>query len=77
VRRSIDLQEWFHQGPEPLADLAGALAVDMGRNAANIPLRLFIKTWHNPRPAVSIATIDFLSERTGAAPFLVALTVEP
>jgi eukaryotic-like serine/threonine-protein kinase len=77
LKKNVDLQEWFHQGPTPLADLAAAQTIDMGRNAANIPVRLFLKTWTNPRPAVPIATIDFVSEMTGAAPFLVGLTAEP
>jgi hypothetical protein len=34
-------------------------------------------TWENPRPAVEISTIDFVSDLIEAGPFLVALTVEP
>jgi hypothetical protein len=72
-----DRHEWFQQDPAPLADLAGAQNIDMGRNAAKIRVRLFLKTWTNPRPTIPITTIDFISEMTSAAPFLVALTVEP
>jgi len=33
--------------------------------------------WRNPQPDVEIATIDFNSAMTMAAPFLVAITAEP
>ncbi|HAV61165.1 MAG TPA: hypothetical protein DCY13_02230, partial [Verrucomicrobiales bacterium] len=72
-----DLLEWFQQGPQPLADLAGAKTIDMGRNGAGIPVRLFLRSWRNPRPTVPIASVDFESAGTGVAPFLVALTTEP
>jgi hypothetical protein len=77
LKKNVDLDEWFHQGPSPLSDLAGARTVDMGHNAARVPLRLFLKTWSNPRPGVPITTMDFVSEMTGAAPFLLAVTAEP
>jgi hypothetical protein len=76
LKNNVDLHEWFRiQNSD--ADLAGAQIIDLGKNAANIPVRLFLKSWQNPRPAVPIATIDFATEWTGAAPFLVGLTVEP
>jgi eukaryotic-like serine/threonine-protein kinase len=34
-------------------------------------------TWENPRPDVVITQIDFVSAMTGAAPYLLAITVEP
>jgi hypothetical protein len=77
LKKNVDLHEWFQQGPSPVSDLAGAQTIDLGRNAARHRVRLFLKTWPNPRPTVPIATIDFVSDLTAAAPFLVALTVEP
>jgi len=40
-------------------------------------IRYYKRTWENPRPNVSIASIDFISNKTGAAPFLIAITAEP
>ncbi len=39
-------------------------------------LRLYKSTFDNPRPGVEIASIDYASAVTDAAPFLVGLTVE-
>lgn len=39
------------------------------------PLRLFRKSYENPKPGKTIAHIDFSSALTQAAPFLIALTV--
>jgi hypothetical protein len=38
---------------------------------------LFKYTWTNPLPQVAIDRIDFVSEMTKAAPFLIALTCDP
>jgi WD40 repeat protein/tRNA A-37 threonylcarbamoyl transferase component Bud32/tetratricopeptide (TPR) repeat protein len=38
--------------------------------------RLVKSTWENPMPQTEIATIDFTSTMTAAAPFLIAITVE-
>jgi WD40 repeat protein/tRNA A-37 threonylcarbamoyl transferase component Bud32 len=40
-------------------------------------IRLFETTWENDRPGVDIVALDFLSKRTGTAPILFAVTVEP
>ena len=37
---------------------------------------LYLKSWDNPHPDKMIETIDFISTKKLAAPFLVALTVE-
>jgi hypothetical protein len=39
-------------------------------------LRLYVKTWENPEPEVKIQSIDFVSEMTTSAPFIVAITTE-
>ncbi len=39
--------------------------------------RIFKYTVNNPLPGVEIETMDFLSNKTQAAPFLIAVTVEP
>ena len=39
--------------------------------------RLFKSTWGNPFPEVEVLTIDYTSTMTDAAPFLIAISVEP
>jgi serine/threonine protein kinase/tetratricopeptide (TPR) repeat protein len=39
-------------------------------------IQLYLVTWDNPRPDKIIASLDFVSNRQSAAPFLVAVTVE-
>ena len=39
-------------------------------------LRLFKRTYDNPKPDLTIQTLDFVSTRAESAPFLVALTLE-
>ena len=52
-----------------------------GNNAAalsnELAIRLCHMTWDNPLPNVAIRTISFTSLGKGAAPFLVAITLEP
>ena len=40
-------------------------------------VRLFETAWENERPDVAIASVDLISRKTGTAPFLFAITVEP
>ncbi|MBN2329714.1 MAG: hypothetical protein JXR73_21415 [Candidatus Omnitrophica bacterium] len=47
-----------------------------GRDAAQNPIRLFKTSWNNPHPERKVNSIDYVSEMTDCAPFLVALTVE-
>jgi WD40 repeat protein len=69
-----DLLEWAGPQPEPV--LKNASVAWAGRNARGFDVRLFKRTWENPRPDAEIAFIDFISARTVAAPFLIALTAE-
>jgi len=39
-------------------------------------LRLDHRAYENPRPDVEITTLDFISARTQATPFVVAITLE-
>jgi len=39
-------------------------------------LRLFKRTYDNPKPDLTIETLDFVSTQAESALFLVALTVE-
>jgi len=38
---------------------------------------LFLTPYQNSRPDLEIVSIDFVSKLTAAAPFLVAMTVDP
>jgi eukaryotic-like serine/threonine-protein kinase len=41
-----------------------------------LKLRLYVTTWENPRPEVNVTELDYVSQMTQCAPFLIALTVE-
>ena len=38
---------------------------------------MFVRTYDNPRPEMEVVSVDFVSKLAPAAPFLVAMTVEP
>jgi hypothetical protein len=40
-------------------------------------VRLYLTTYTNPRPKLEVSHLDFVSKVVQAAPFLVAMTVEP
>jgi len=42
-----------------------------------IRIRLYHQQWQNPRPNTQIASLDFISNMKEAAPFLIAVTLEP
>jgi dipeptidyl aminopeptidase/acylaminoacyl peptidase len=52
----------------------------VGRNAAvrksNLYLRLYLAAWENPHPEKIVASLDYVSTMTAAAPFCVAMTAE-
>jgi eukaryotic-like serine/threonine-protein kinase len=77
-----DLRDWWWGGRGDPADAAERATVAWtGTNPVaekyEAKLRLFLSTFENPRPEVEVASIDFVSKLTLAAPFLVAMTVEP
>jgi WD40 repeat protein/tRNA A-37 threonylcarbamoyl transferase component Bud32/tetratricopeptide (TPR) repeat protein len=59
------------QDPRPVAAATELVSADGSR------IRFYKRTWNNPRPEVSIASLDFVSHNAGAAPFLIAITTEP
>jgi len=40
-------------------------------------LRLYLSSYDNPQPDVQVTSIDYVSAMTEAAPFLVAMIIEP
>lgn len=46
-------------------------------NTGEMRHRLFVTTWDNPFPDAEIASIDFSTSMTAAAPFLVAISLGP
>ncbi len=73
MERTFD--EWFNiSGVE--YGLKRATIVWRGRTPEGNPVRLFKRTWENPRPDQPLASLDFISHETVAAPFLIAVTAE-
>lgn len=77
-----DLRTWWWMPQKELpSDLArGRIAWigDTPRAAqSNARIRLYLTTYDNPHPELEVSHIDFVSKVTPAAPFLVAMTVEP
>jgi WD40 repeat protein/predicted Ser/Thr protein kinase len=71
-----DLAEW-EAGRSGSADLKRATVAWAGRNTRKASVRLYKRTWENPQPGVKIIGLDFVSAMTDAAPFLIAVSVEP
>ena len=74
-----NVADWWVKEGDPVptdADIAWT-----GENAASAEqgynIRLFKYTINNPWPDLEIQTIDFVSEMTESAPFLIAVTIEP
>ncbi len=76
IRYGEDVRDWC-QGSDP-KDATRAVIAWSGPNPTDAGgrLRLFKRTWANPRPEVEVESIDFTSTMTQCAPFLVALTLE-
>lgn len=75
-----DVMDWWVDPKRPARPTA-AQAILTGENEAarsyGRSIRLCQIKWENPRPDVEVASLSFVSEGTKAAPFLVAVTVEP
>jgi hypothetical protein len=81
VRYGLDVVDWWEKA-DPGDETARSHLAWVGTNdAANSPIRLFMKSWTNPSPEVPIRTLDMVTGTQApghgaAAPFLVGLTVE-
>lgn len=56
---------------------SGSVLTDADTAWTNDAVQVFKYTVNNPLPGVEIETMDFVSNNTQAAPFLIAMTVEP
>jgi WD40 repeat protein len=75
-----DLRDWWNETPGKNAPALRDIVAWSGENVAatktGAVLQLYKFTCENPRPAVRIKSIDFVSAMTKCAPFLIAITVE-
>jgi hypothetical protein len=75
----VDALDWW-KGAAETKPPQSATVVWTGSNpateAAGGSLRLFKRTYDNPKPDLTIETLDFVSTQAESAPFLVALTLE-
>jgi hypothetical protein len=73
-----DVRDWWSHDHKRLATRGQVVWV--GRNAATkdakIYLRLYLSVWENPHPEKTVASLDYVSAMTVAAPFCAAITVE-
>ncbi|MBI3417029.1 MAG: hypothetical protein HY043_17190 [Verrucomicrobia bacterium] len=78
-----DLRDWWKQSSEQNSETDRAKVVWTGTNPwleekePGTSLRLFLRTYANPRSDLEVTSLDFVSKMTQAGPFLVAMTVEP
>ena len=74
-----DIRDWWNVFGEP-AETADAVVVWTGSTpmAGRLGhrIRLWMRTYENPRPEVEITSIDLISEMAQPSPCIIALTVE-
>ena len=74
-----DVLDWWVKPLESAANdsLTVAWSGQNGKSRSqNLTIQLYKTTWENPSPQVQIVSIDFISAKKAAAPFLIAITVE-
>lgn len=73
-----DLRDWWAMQNEPEVTRGKVIWTGNNKTAKErgFTLRLFLLTWKNPKPARSIASIDFIGAQTDCAPFCVAITLD-
>jgi hypothetical protein len=70
-----DVRDW-NAGGDPSNKLTRGRIVWRAVNDAHFSVRLFETTWVNPYVGSEVASIDYISGMSEAAPFLLAITVE-
>ncbi len=71
------VRDWYPQSGESPAESTGLreyAVQDIAQPGGE--RRLYVTSWENPQPDLEIAALDFVSEQTESAPFLLAITVE-
>jgi outer membrane lipoprotein-sorting protein len=76
VLYGYDVRNWWPQSNEPPPERTGLRLAWQSPESDN-RRRLFLTSWTNPQPDVPILSIDYSSTLTDAAPFLVAISLEP
>jgi hypothetical protein len=71
-----DVRDW-NSGNDTSTQLKRASVVWSALNDGQYRVRLFMSTWENPWPETEIVSLDYVSTMSAAAPFVVAITVEP
>jgi WD40 repeat protein/tRNA A-37 threonylcarbamoyl transferase component Bud32 len=76
-----DVQDWWFKPGEESKDQPGpGRVVWRGSNPRaseeGQSLRLYLRTWDNPRPDVVVESLNYASALSESAPFLIAVTVE-
>jgi hypothetical protein len=79
IHYGTDVRDWWSWGKSPevtRGKIAWAGTNDFSEEEDQI-IRLYLTTWENPKPALKITTIDYIStNQTPAAPFCIAITLE-
>jgi outer membrane lipoprotein-sorting protein len=71
-----DVRNWWPQPTEPSQESSGLRLAWQHHARPGTPRRLYISTWENPRPSVTVQSVDYISSLGLPAPFLVAMSVE-
>jgi serine/threonine protein kinase len=80
LKLGLDLWDWWFDPRNRKATQRSTIAWTGNNETATkqgCMLQLFKSTWLNPRPNVSVQSIDYVSHFSGPAPFLIAITAEP
>ena len=76
-----DLRHWWMPNAERPVELERGRIAWIGDTPLarkfGARVRLYLTTYVNPRPELEVSHLDIVSKMTQAAPFLVAMTVEP
>jgi hypothetical protein len=76
IHYGYDVRNWWPQPNEPSLESTGLRLAWQRPALPGAPRRLFISTWKNPRPAVPVTTLDYVSALALPAPFLVAISID-
>ena len=80
LKLGLDFWDWWFDPRNRQATQKSRVAWSGANEAATkqgYKLQLFKSTWVNPRPKVSVHSIDYVSHFSGPAPFLIAITADP